>query len=101
MNPNTATAADRGNVLLGGDMPVNRLGSGAVRLVLGGSVHDPQAAVAMLRRAVELGVNHIDTAGFYGARQPPRPRADPAGAVAIPGGPTDRHQSGEPAPPRP
>jgi pyridoxine 4-dehydrogenase len=52
--------------LLGGDLQVNRLGLGAMRLALGGSVRDPEAAVALLRRAVELGVNHIDTAGTYG-----------------------------------
>lgn len=53
--------------LLGGDRRVDRLGFGAMRLALGGSVRDPGTAVAVLRRAVELGVNHIDTAGFYGA----------------------------------
>jgi aryl-alcohol dehydrogenase-like predicted oxidoreductase len=52
--------------LLGGDLPVNRLGFGAMRLVLGRRVPHREAAVAVLRRAVELGVNHIDTAGFYG-----------------------------------
>jgi pyridoxine 4-dehydrogenase len=52
--------------LLGGDRRVGRLGFGAMRLALGGSVRDPGTAVAVLRRAVELGVNHIDTAGFYG-----------------------------------
>jgi aryl-alcohol dehydrogenase-like predicted oxidoreductase len=60
-----ATAAD-GNFLLGGDLRVNRLGLGAMRLALGRRVPAPEAAVALLRRAVELGVNHIDTAGFYG-----------------------------------
>lgn len=52
--------------LLGGDRRVNRLGLGAMRLALGGSVRDPGTAVAILRRAIELGVNHIDTAGTYG-----------------------------------
>lgn len=51
---------------LGGDRPVNRIGLGAMRLALGGSVRDPESAVAILRHAVELGVNHIDTAGTYG-----------------------------------
>lgn len=51
---------------LGDDLRVNRLGLGAMRLALGGSIRDPEAAVAVLRRAVELGVNHIDTAGIYG-----------------------------------
>lgn len=62
----TNTAVDAGQVLLGGDLPVNRLGFGAMRLALGGSVRDPETAVAILHRVVELGVNHIDTAGFYG-----------------------------------
>jgi pyridoxine 4-dehydrogenase len=52
-----------------GDLTVNRLGFGAMRLP--GSVSedgppgDREQAVAVLRRAVELGVNHIDTAAFY------------------------------------
>jgi pyridoxine 4-dehydrogenase len=53
--------------VLGGDRRVRRLGFGAMRIALGGSVRDPDAAVTVLRRAVELGVNHIDTAGTYGA----------------------------------
>ncbi|KQX50078.1 MULTISPECIES: oxidoreductase [unclassified Streptomyces] len=54
---------------LGGDLTVNRLGFGAMRLAMGtfaGPTRDPGTGVAVLRRAVELGVNHIDTAGFYG-----------------------------------
>ncbi|WP_340384053.1 aldo/keto reductase [Streptomyces sp. SS7] len=54
---------------LGGDLPVNRLGFGAMRLPsrqgIGGPARDPQSGRAVLRRAVELGVNHIDTADFY------------------------------------
>ncbi|MBF8189814.1 aldo/keto reductase [Nonomuraea sp. K274] len=60
------TAAAGGHFLLGGDLRVNRLGFGAMRLALGGSVRGPEAGIAVLRRATELGVNHIDTAGFYG-----------------------------------
>jgi len=52
--------------LLGDDLRVNRLGFGAMRLALGGSIRDPETAVTVLRRAVELGVNHVDTAGTYG-----------------------------------
>jgi pyridoxine 4-dehydrogenase len=62
------TAAVGGEFLLGGDLRVNRLGLGAMRLVansLTGPPRNPAAGVAVLRRAVELGVNHIDTAGFY------------------------------------
>jgi pyridoxine 4-dehydrogenase len=63
---NATTAATGGTFLLGGDHSVNRLGFGAMRLALGGSVRDPDVAVEVLRRAVALGVNHIDTAGTYG-----------------------------------
>ncbi|WP_055478284.1 aldo/keto reductase [Sphaerimonospora mesophila] len=62
----TTTAAAAGQFPLGGDLPVNRLGFGAMRLALGGSVRTFEAGIAVLRRAAELGVNHIDTAGFYG-----------------------------------
>jgi aryl-alcohol dehydrogenase-like predicted oxidoreductase len=64
--PSAAAAAAAGDFPLGGDLRVNRLGFGAMRLVFGGRARDPEAGVAVLRRAVELGVNHIDTAGFYG-----------------------------------
>ncbi|MFD4033679.1 oxidoreductase [Streptomyces sp. NPDC058637] len=53
---------------LGGDLTVNRLGFGAMRLAQGtfhGPTRDPETGIAVLRRAVELGVNHIDTAAFY------------------------------------
>ncbi|MFD6907298.1 aldo/keto reductase [Streptomyces sp. NPDC060077] len=54
---------------LGGDLPVNRLGFGAMRLPskagMGGPARDPEAGRAVLRRAVELGVDHVDTADFY------------------------------------
>ena len=53
---------------LGGDLRVNRMGFGAMRLpvgVFGGTPRDPETGIRVLRRAVELGVNHIDTAGFY------------------------------------
>ncbi|MEU9289531.1 oxidoreductase [Streptomyces sp. NPDC048275] len=54
---------------LGGDLTINRLGFGAMRLAMGtfdGPARAPETGIAVLRRAVELGVNHIDTAGFYG-----------------------------------
>ncbi len=57
---------------LGGDLTVNRLGFGAMRLPQYGPALIPNAvpmerdrATAVLRKAVELGVNHIDTAAFY------------------------------------
>jgi aryl-alcohol dehydrogenase-like predicted oxidoreductase len=54
--------------LLGGDLPVTRMGFGAMRLPareIAGPTNDPETSAAVLRRAVELGVNHIDTAWFY------------------------------------
>lgn len=53
---------------LGGDLPVDRIGFGAMRLPTNsfhGPARDPETGRAVLRRAVELGVNHIDTAAFY------------------------------------
>ncbi|MFF1460738.1 aldo/keto reductase [Streptomyces sp. NPDC058330] len=53
---------------LGGDLTINRLGFGAMRLPMStfdGPTRTPENGVAVLRRAVELGVDHIDTAGFY------------------------------------
>ncbi len=53
---------------LGGDLTIDRLGFGAMRLPQGrpgGPARDPESGRAVLRRAVELGVNHIDTADFY------------------------------------
>lgn len=66
MRPNAAAA---GTVTFGGDLQVNRLGFGAMRLTgagIWGEPKDPQAARRVLRRAVELGVNFIDTADSYG-----------------------------------
>ncbi|MFE7513062.1 oxidoreductase [Streptomyces sp. NPDC057540] len=54
--------------LLGGDLPVARMGFGAMRLPareIAGPANDPETSAAVLRRAVALGVNHIDTAWFY------------------------------------
>jgi aryl-alcohol dehydrogenase-like predicted oxidoreductase len=64
-----ATAADAGTVDLGGDLTVNRLGFGAMRITgqgIWGEPPDRNEARAVLRRAVELGVNFIDTADSYG-----------------------------------
>src|SRR5437764_7306068 len=54
---------------LGGDLPVNRLGFGAMRITgegIWGWPPDRENALKVLRRAVELGVNLIDTADAYG-----------------------------------
>ena len=64
-----ATAAAAGTIDVGGDLTVNRLGFGAMRITGQGVWGDPPdhgQAIATLRRAVELGVNFIDTADSYG-----------------------------------
>jgi len=63
------TAGDAGTIDVGGDLTVNRLGFGAMRITGDGIWGDPpdrEEAKAVLRRAVELGVNFIDTADSYG-----------------------------------
>jgi pyridoxine 4-dehydrogenase len=63
------TAAAAGTFNIGGDLTVNRLGYGAMRITgkgVWGPPSDKAAAIATLRRAVELGVNLIDTADSYG-----------------------------------
>lgn len=58
-----------GSLLIGGDLKVSRLGFGAMRITgegIWGEPSDPEAALAVLRRAVELGTNFIDTADAYG-----------------------------------
>jgi aryl-alcohol dehydrogenase-like predicted oxidoreductase len=62
-------AAQAGTITLGGDLTVNRLGYGAMRITgkgIWGPPADRDAALATLRRAVELGVSFIDTADSYG-----------------------------------
>jgi len=62
-------AAMSGTVSLGGELTVNRLGFGAMRITgdgIWGAPKNPAEAIAVLRRAVELGVNFIDTADSYG-----------------------------------
>jgi len=52
-----------------GDKPINRIGYGAMQLAgpgVFGPPRDPSAARAVLRRAIELGVDHIDTSQYYG-----------------------------------
>ena len=63
------TAAAAGTIDVGGDLTVNRLGFGAMRITGRGIWGDPPShdqAIATLRRVVELGVNFIDTADSYG-----------------------------------
>ncbi|MFM9367759.1 aldo/keto reductase [Streptomyces sp. Da 82-17] len=70
MTVRTNTPTEAGSWRLGGDLPVRRIGFGAMRLTgtepFGGGVpRDREQSIAVLRKAVELGVNHIDTAAFY------------------------------------
>ncbi|MFD6972375.1 oxidoreductase [Streptomyces sp. NPDC059949] len=71
MTSQTITAAASGTWTLG-DVEINRIGFGAMRLTQQGEAFADDAvasdrgrAIGVLRRAVELGVNHIDTAAFY------------------------------------
>ena len=69
MTTATQPAKASGEFLIGGKLPVTRLGYGAMQLTgpgVWGDPKDPDEAVAVLRRAVELGVNFIDTADAYG-----------------------------------
>src|SRR5215469_9051179 len=69
MNTNAISANSAGMVDLGGKLSVCRLGFGAMRLTgegIWGPPKDRQAALAVLRRALELGVNFIETADSYG-----------------------------------
>src|SRR5215469_10773344 len=66
-----AKASPGGTFAVGGDLTVTRMGYGAMQLAgrgVFGPPADRDAAVAVLREAVELGVNHIDTSGYYGPR---------------------------------
>jgi pyridoxine 4-dehydrogenase len=66
--PTTKPAAAAGTVRIG-DLTVNRMGFGAMRLTGPGVIGPPddtESALAVLRRAIELGVNFIDTADSYG-----------------------------------
>jgi pyridoxine 4-dehydrogenase len=65
----SVSAAQSGTVTLGGELTVHRLGFGAMRITgegIWGPPKDKKEALAVLRRAVELGVNFIDTADSYG-----------------------------------
>ncbi len=64
-----SSAAESGVFQLGGDLPIHRLGFGAMRLTGEGiwnEPNDPQQARKVLQRAVELGINFIDTSDAYG-----------------------------------
>ena len=67
--PTAVPAAAAGTITLGGDLTVNRMGFGTMRLTgkgIWGPPKSPEQAVRVLQRAVELGVNFFDTADSYG-----------------------------------
>lgn len=69
MKEKNISASMAGELSLGGELSVNRLGFGAMRLTgegIWGPPKDRKGALAVLRRAVELDVNFIDTADSYG-----------------------------------
>ncbi len=69
MNNKELSADTAGNVSLGKEISVHRLGFGAMRLTgegIWGRPKDRKGALAVLRRAVELDINFIDTADSYG-----------------------------------
>jgi pyridoxine 4-dehydrogenase len=69
MNKKELSAIQAGEISLGNEISVHRLGYGAMRLTgegIWGPPKDRKTALAVLRRAVELGVNFIDTADSYG-----------------------------------
>jgi aryl-alcohol dehydrogenase-like predicted oxidoreductase len=66
------SSAARSGTLVVGDLTVNRMGYGAMRITgpgIWGDPPDPEASKSVLRRAVELGVNFIDTAAAYEASE--------------------------------
>lgn len=68
-HPSQPSASEAGAFVIGEDLPVNRLGFGAMRITgprVLGEPADRGQAMAVLRRAVELGVTLIDTADSYG-----------------------------------
>ena len=69
MSLTSRPATHSGSFSIGGDLPVYRLGFGSMRLTgngIWGEPADRAGAIAVLRRAVELGINLIDTADSYG-----------------------------------
>src|SRR5262245_49366364 len=65
----TLSAAKSGEFSIGGDLRINRLGFGAMRITGNGIWGEPSnraEAIRVLKRAVELGINFIDTADSYG-----------------------------------
>ena len=69
MADETRPAAQSGTFAIGGDLPVHRLGFGAMRITgkgIWGPPDDHDEAIRVLRRAIDLGIDFIDTADSYG-----------------------------------
>src|ERR1700678_3340917 len=69
MSDSQINASASGTFQIGGDLPVHRLGYGAMRITgpgIWGPPSNAGEAIRVLRRAIELGVNFIDTADSYG-----------------------------------
>jgi pyridoxine 4-dehydrogenase len=69
VNKTKVSAGAAGSVSLGGELAVHRIGFGAMRITgegIWGPPKNRKVALALLRRAVELGINFIDTADSYG-----------------------------------
>src|SRR6516162_4180484 len=65
----TKPAREAGEFRIGGKLPIHRLGFGAMRITgkgIWGEPHDHDEVIRVLRRAIELGINFIDTADSYG-----------------------------------
>lgn len=65
----TINASAAGTFLLGGKLPIHRLGFGAMRIIgpgVWGDPKDPKESKAILKRTLDLGINFIDTADAYG-----------------------------------
>ncbi len=69
MSQSRSPAQAAGTITLGGDLTVHRLAFGAMQLTgpgIWGAPKDPEEALRVLKRSVELGINFIDTADSYG-----------------------------------
>ena len=78
----------------GTSLTVHRMGYGAMQLAgpgVFGPPKDPDEAVAVLREAIESGVDHIDTSDFYGPHV--TNQIIRRGPAPVPRGPGDRHQA--------
>ena len=95
MTTQAQPAKASGEFSIGGKLPVTRLGYGTMQLTgpgVWGDPKDPDEAVRVLRRAVDLGVNFLDTADAYGPDG--RRAAHQEGTPPLPRRPGHRDQGG-------